>query len=118
MENLVKTNNSNDSKENKILRQKAEALQKELFILTDKLESLKIDLIIIKQKYNIRIGRIYLKINELDLEILKFKKIEDSLKKDIPVEEEEKIIDESLKYHKKTIKEGYSKINEEKRYCL
>ena len=115
MENLVKTNNSNDSKENKILRQKAEALQKELFILTDKLESLKIDLVIIKQEYNIRIGRIYLKINELDLEILKFKKIEDSLKKNIPIEEAEKIIDESLKYRKKTIKEEYSKINEEKK---
>src|SRR5665647_2686843 len=99
MENLVKTNNSNDSKENKILRQKAEALQKELLTLTDKLESLKIDLLIIKQEYSIRIGRIYLKINELDLEILKLKKIEDSLKKNIPIEEAEKIIDESLKFH-------------------
>jgi len=116
MENLVKTNNSKDSKKNKILRQKAKALQKELFILTDKLEGLKIDLIIIKQEYSIRIGRIYLKINELDLEILKFKKIEDSLKKNIPIEEAEKIIDESLKFHKKTIKEEYSRINKEKKF--
>ena len=115
MENLVKTNNSNDSEEKKILRKKAEALQKELFVLTDKLESLKIDLVIIKQEYNIRIGRIYLKINELDLEILKFKKIENSLKKNIPIKEAEKIINESLKYRKKTIKEEYSKINEEKK---
>ena len=114
MENLVKTNNSNDSKENKILRQKAEALQKELLALTDKLGSLKIDLLIIKQEYFIRIGRIYLKINELDLEILKLKKIEDSFKKNLPIKEE-KIIDELLKHRKKTINEEYSKINEEKK---
>ena len=113
MENLVKANNSNDSEEKKLLRGKAETLQKELFALTDKLEQLRISLVVIKQEYDIRIGRIYLRIDELNLEILKFKKIEDLLKKNIPIEEVEKIIEESLKNRKKTIKEEYTKINKE-----
>lgn len=114
MQNLIKSDNSsNDSEEKKILRQKAEALQKELFTLTDKLEHLKIELVIIKQEYDIRIGRIYLRIDELDLKILKFKKIDDLLKKNISPEEAEKIIDESLKSSQETIDEEYAKIDEE-----
>ena len=82
MTKLVTTNNSLDeSSEKKILRQKVQELKGGLLLLTEKVEQLKIDLVVIKQEYDIRIGRLYLRMDELDLEILKFKKIEDLLKR-------------------------------------
>ena len=91
MTKLVTTNNSLDeSSEKMILRQKVQELKGELLLLTEKVEQLKIDLVVIKQEYDIRIGRLYLQMDELDLEILKFKKIEDLLKRNFSLEEAKK----------------------------
>ena len=68
MTKLVTTNNSiEESTEKKILRQKVQELKNELLILTEKVEQLKIDLVVVKQEYDIRIGRLYLRMDELDL---------------------------------------------------
>jgi len=53
--------------------------EKLLVIILEKVERLKIELSAIKQEYDIKIGRLYLRLDEIDLEILKFKKIEDLL---------------------------------------
>jgi len=45
----------------------------------------------------VRFGRLYLKLDELDLEILKFKKIEDLINKGFSFEEAQKIVEETLK---------------------
>lgn len=112
--NLVTTNNGLDeSSEKKILRQKVQELKKELLVLTEKVEQLKIDLVVIKQEYDIRIGRLYLRMDELDLEILKFKKVKDLLKRNFSLEEAKKIVEETLKARQKTINEEYAKLNEE-----
>jgi hypothetical protein len=102
-----------DSEEKKILRQKVQELKSELLLLTEKVEQLKIDLVVIKQEYDIRIGRLYLRMDELDLEILKFKKIEDLLKRNISLEEAKRIVEETLKARQKTIDEEYAKLDEE-----
>lgn len=111
---LVTTNNSLDeSAEKKILRQKVQELKNELLLLTEKVEQLKINLVVIKQEYDIRIGRLYLQMDELDLEILEFKKIEDLLKRKFSLEEAKKIVEETLKARQKTIDEEYTKLEEE-----
>ena len=102
-----------ESEENKILRQKVKDLKNKLLILTEKVEQLKIDLAVVKQEYDIRIGRLYLKIDELDLEILKFKKIEDLLKRNLSFEEARKIVEETLKARQKTIDDEYAKLDAE-----
>ena len=114
MTKLVTTNNSiEESAEKKILRQKVQELKNELLILTEKVEQLKIDLVVVKQEYDIRIGRLYLRMDELDLEILKFKKVEDLLKRNFSLEEAKKIVEETLKAKQKIIDEEYAKLNEE-----
>ena len=114
MTKLVTTNNSlEESAEKKILRQKVQELKNELFVLTEKVEQLKIDLVVVKQEYDIRIGRLYLRMDELDLEILKFKKIDDLLKRNFSLEEAKIIVEETLKAKQKTIDEEYAKLDEE-----
>lgn len=114
MTKLVINNNSIDEpEEKKILRQKVQYLKDELLVLTEKVEQLKIDLVVVKQEYNVRIGRLYLRIDELDLEILKFKKIEDFLKRNFSLEEARKIVEETLKSRQKTIDDEYAKLDEE-----
>jgi hypothetical protein len=111
---IIKNNNStNESEEKKILRQKVQDLKNELLILTEKVGQLKIDLVVVKQEYDIRIGRLYLRMDELDLEILKFKKIEDLLKRKFSLEEAKIIVKETLKARQKTIDEEYAKLDEE-----
>ena len=114
MTKLAIANNSpEESEERTILHHKVLELKIDLLVLTEKVEQLKIDLVVIKQEYDIRIGRLYLRIDELDLEILKFKKIEDLLKRNISLKEAKKIVEESLKVRQKTIDEGYAKLDGE-----
>lgn len=49
-----------------------------------------------------KVGRLYLKLDELDLEILKFKKIEDLINKGFSFEEAQKIVEETLKKKTRT----------------
>lgn len=69
---------------------KQEIVEKERLLseLIEDLENLKIDLSLIKQEYEIKIGRLFLRLDEIDLEILKFKKIGDLINKGIPLEED------------------------------
>lgn len=72
MKNLIKTDNLiQEPKENQDINKKIINLKRKLINLTEKYEQLKNDLIIVKQEYEIRIGRLYLKIGEVD----RFKKI-------------------------------------------
>ncbi|MEI7621153.1 MAG: DnaJ domain-containing protein [Candidatus Moraniibacteriota bacterium] len=96
-----------------ILHQKIQTLKNELLSLTEKLEQLKIELITIKQEYDVKIGKLYLNIDELDLEILKFEKIEKLLRKRFSFEKAEKIVRDELKVRQEKINEEHKKINEE-----
>ena len=49
--------------------------REKLSTLIDEIEQLKIDLTLVKQEYDVRVGRLYLQLDEVNLEILKFKKL-------------------------------------------
>lgn len=88
--------------------------EKFLLVILEKVGQLRIDLSLIKQEYEIKIGRLYLQLDEVDLEILKFKKIEDLLAKGFLFSEAQKIVEETLTRRREQIKEEYHKLDEEK----
>lgn len=116
MNNLIKTNSSLDEPFGKRRLERAIAEKEKLLIaILEKVERLRIDLSVLKQEYDIKIGRLYLRLDEVDLEISKFKKIEDLLEKGISFSEAQKTIKEMLKKRREQIKEEYRKLNEEEK---
>lgn len=89
--------------------------EKKLNDLIEEVEQLKIDLTAVKQEYDIKIGRLYLKLDELDLEILKFKKIEDLINNGFTFEQAQKMVEETLKKRREQIEEEYKRLNDEEK---
>lgn len=116
MTKIIKSNTSLDEPLEKRELEKA-IFEKEKILnrLIDKLEQLKIDLTMVKQEYEIKVGRLYLKLDEVDLEILKFKKIEDLISNGFSFEEAQKVIEETLRERRQQIKKEYKKLDEEER---
>ncbi len=116
MSNIVKTNSSLDEPLEKRELERAIAEKEKLLVaILEKAEQMKIDLSVLKQEYDIKIGRLYLRLDEVDLEILKFKKIEDLLDKGFSFSEAQKIVEETLKKRREQIKEEYHKLDEEEK---
>jgi len=116
MKNLIKLNSSLDEPlEKRELKHAIAEKEKFLVAVLGKVEQLKIDLSALKQEYDIKVGRLYLRLDEVDLEILKFKKIEDLLDKGLSFLEAQKIVEETLKERCEQIKEEYYSFNEEKK---
>lgn len=116
MSNIVKTNSSLDEPLEKRELERAIAEKEKLLVaILEKAEQLKIDLSVLKQEYDIKIGRLYLRLDEVDLEILEFKKIEDLLDKGFSFSEAQKIVEETLKKRREQIKEDYHKLDEEEK---
>lgn len=111
MNEIIKS--SINTKENDDIKKAIAKKKEELFALLEKVEKLKLDLSFIKQEYNIRIGKLYLYLDELDFEILKIKKIQDLLLLGIPLDEAQKIVEEELSKQKQRIKDSYEELNEE-----
>jgi len=116
---MIKTIKSNTSldepQEKRELQQTISEKEKLLIGLVEEIECLKIDLSVVRQEYNIKIGRLYLKLDETDLEILKFKKIEDLTSSGFPFKEAQKLIEETLgERHKQFEKERRKLDHEEK----
>jgi len=116
MSNLAKNNTAIDEpSEKRELQKNISEKEMELNALIDKIEQLKIDLSVVKQEYDVKVGRLYLKLDEVDLEILKFKKIEDLINKGLSFEEAQKIVEETLKKRREQIKEEYKKLDEDEK---
>lgn len=114
MSKIIKQNTSLDEPFEKRELQKAILEKEKLLIeLIEEIEHFKIDLSVVKQEYDIKIGRLYLKLDETDLEILKFKKIEDLINKGFSFEEAQKVVEDTLKKRHEQIDEEYKKLNEE-----
>lgn len=64
-----------EEKTEELLRKTVDRKRKVLIKLTEKLELLKVDLLKIEEEYNGRVGRLYVKDNLLDLQIIRYKKI-------------------------------------------
>ena len=116
MTKIVKSNTSLDEPlEKRELEKVISEREKKLNTLIDEIEQLKIDLTVVKQEYDVKIGRLYLKLDEVDLEILKFKKIEDLISKGFSFEEAQKVVEETLKKRREQIEEEYKKLDEEEK---
>jgi len=116
MTKIVKLNTSLDEpKEKRELQQAISEKEKVLIELVEEIEHFKIDLSVVKQEYDIKIGRLYLKLDEIDLDILKFKKIEDLINKGFSFEEARKVVEDTLKKRRDQIEEEYKKLNEEEK---
>ena len=89
--------------------------EKLLIELIEEIEHFKIDLSVVKQEYDIKIGRLYLKLDETDLELLRFKKIEELINKGFSFEEAQKVVEDSLKKRREQIDEEYKKLNDEEK---
>jgi len=99
--------------EKRELRQTIIEKEQKLVELIESNEKFKIDLSLIKQEYDVKIGRLYLKLDEADLEILKFKKIENLVNNGLSFEEAQKLVEESLKRRREQIGQEYERLNEE-----
>lgn len=116
MTKIVKSNTSIDEPlEKRELEKAISEKEKKLNALIDEIEQLKIDLTVVKQEYDVKVGRLYLKLDEVDLEILKFKKIEDLISGGFSFEEAQKIVEETLRKRREQIEEEYKKLDEEKK---
>jgi len=116
MSKITKSNWAIDEPlEKRDLQKNISEKEKELNVLIDKIEQLKIDLSVVKQEYDVKVGRLYLKLDEVDLEILKFKKIEDLINKGFSFEEAQKVIEETLKKRREQIEEEYKKLDEDEK---
>ncbi len=116
MTKITKSNTSLDEPLEKRELQEAILEKEKLLIeLIEEIEHFKIDLSVVKQEYDIKIGRLYLKLDEADLEILKFKKIEDLINKGFSLEEAQKVVEDTLKKRREQIEEEYKKLNEEEK---
>ncbi|HBB56804.1 TPA: hypothetical protein DEW47_03015 [Patescibacteria group bacterium] len=116
MTKISKSNTSLDEPLEKRELQEAILEKEKLLIeLIEKIEHFKIDLSVIKQEYDIKIGRLYLKLDETDLEILKFKKIEDLISKGFSLEEAQKVVEDTLKNRREQIDEEYKKLDDEEK---
>jgi uncharacterized protein YoaH (UPF0181 family) len=102
-----------ESKEKNELKKVVSKKEKKLNKLIEKLEQLKIDLTTIKQEYEIKVGRLYLRLDEIELEILKYKRIEDLMNKGFSFEEAQKTVEENLKEKQEQIQKEYQKIDDE-----
>lgn len=71
----------------KILQKTISKNKKILMLLTEKLEQLKIDVFGIEEEYAQRVGRLYRKDSLLDLEIIRFQKINDHMDKGMSYED-------------------------------
>ncbi|NCU42018.1 MAG: hypothetical protein EOM19_04875 [Candidatus Moranbacteria bacterium] len=116
MKKIIKSNISLDEPlEKRELEKTISEKEKELNALIEKIEQLRIDLTVVKQEYEIKVGRFYLKLDEFDIEIFKFKKIEDLISKGFSFEEAQKAVEETLKKRREQIKEEYKKLDEEEK---
>lgn len=116
MTKIIKSKASLDEPlEKRELEKSISEKEKVLNKLIDEIEQLKINLTIIKQEYEIKVGRLYLKLDEVDLEILKFKKIEDLISKGFTFEEAQNLVEKTLKTRREQIKEEYKKLDEDEK---
>ncbi len=116
MTKIIKSNSALDEPlEKRELEKAISEKERALNELIEEIEQLKIDLSSVKQEYDVKVGRLYLKLDELDLEILKFKKIEDLINKGFSFEEAQKIVEETLKKRREQIEDEYKKLDDEEK---
>ena len=116
MTKIVNNNTAIDEPlEKRYLERAISEKERLLIVVLEKVEQLKIDLSVLKQEYDIKIGRLYLRLDEINMEILRFKKIKDLLDRGFSFSEAHKNVMEKLKKQRDHIKEENHKLDEEEK---
>ena len=102
-----------ESFEVKELKKEISIKEKELAEIITDTENLKNELSILKQKCDSEIGRLYLQLDEIEIEISQFKTIEELVEKWLSREEAEMIIWERTRKEQEKIQKQYSAIQEQ-----
>lgn len=100
-QSLVSQGDTTDKKIKKSLLKTLSKKRKQLLLAGSKVEMLKMDLDIIKREYHVRIGRLYLKDDQLDLEILRYKRIKSMVEEGVSYDDAVKKINEQYYEDKK-----------------
>lgn len=114
MQNLIKTDTQLDiPKEQRELE--LVIAQKEILLvdLLEQIEDLNINLSTLKHEYNLKIGRLYLQLDELNFELLRYKKIEIMLKTGKSLKEARLLVDDELMEQSERIRAEYERLDEE-----
>ena len=109
---LIRTTNGQERKQAELRR----AIDRKRIILMKwdmKVQSLQMDLDYIRHEYTIRVGRLYLKDTQLDLEIIRLRNIIELLKNGLPYEDAIKEVDQKYYSEERMVHEQEEKINEE-----
>lgn len=93
---LQKVKLSHEEIEKKQLRLSIGKKRKLLEKITEKVEVLRMELDLIKDEYNVRIGKLYLKDNSLDLEIIRYRHISSLIEQGLTFGEAVKKIEDSI----------------------
>ena len=103
------------------LLNKLNSLKQELVYLTELIENLQNELNIIKQEYNTKFSALYIRIDELDIELAKTIKIKELMKKGFSYDEAKAIVDnefilqkEKIKNEKENISKDLEELNRQK----
>lgn len=102
-----------ESNEAKKLKQIISEKEQELAELITDTEQLKNSLSVIKQRYDTEIGRLYLQLEDIEIEICQIKTIEELVAKWLSCEEAEMIIWERTRKEKEKIQKQYAEIQDQ-----
>jgi hypothetical protein len=111
---ITKTNNTID--EPLVIKKLREEIkEKEILLLdfTEKIDQLKIDLVVIKQEYNIKVGRLYLQLDQLDLDITKLLQIRKLISQGYTLKEAQEILNTQTKDEQEKINKQNESIDED-----
>lgn len=101
-----------DETQKDLLRTVIAKKRKVLMDITEKLELLKMKLEKIEEEYNDRIGRLYIKDNLLDLEIIRFKKINELIECGLSFEDAVLELEENIEREKEELRDEKERMDE------
>lgn len=104
-----------DSKKRDRLQASIEKKRAILEELMEKVELLKVELDLIKHEYNVRIGSLLLKDNQLDLEILQLKNLQELIRGGMTYQQASKYEEDAFYSEMLKMQEEQERINEEKK---
>lgn len=112
---IISNSAISELKEIKELEQKIAKLENTLLEILEKNEQLKIDLSILKREYNIKVGRLYLRLDELEIAIVMYKTIDERIKKGEGYDYARSQAEEEIKEQKEKVNKERRNINGEEK---
>src|SRR5258708_7266000 len=107
---IPKTINSREEKEKRILKKLIQKSRQKLVTAITKTEILRVELEMVKQEYHIRVGSLYLRSNQQDLEIIYYKNLLELMHDGYTFDEAVKKLDTTYYGQQKKLEEEKEKL--------